>query len=244
LLGQLAAGDDRVVPIAFHVDYFNDPWKDPFSSPDFSRRQALYSRLYDKTHRLNKPDYLYLTPLILIDGQVPMVGSNKDAPTKARAALTTRATGNLEVDLRAELRPGADPFHATLLLDIQALAARADGREVLIGVAVTEDNIRTRVEAGELKGRDYIGRFVARSLAVKTATPRRSRPARLEIPITLDPAWNPANCEVVVYAQDDTTGRIAQAASRPWPNPAPEPDTKRPPSAIRSNADRPPDFRR
>jgi hypothetical protein len=217
LLGQLADGNDRVVPLALHVDYFNDPWKDPFSSPLFSRRQALYSQLYNKAHRLNKPDYLYLTPLILVDGQVPMVGSNKDAPAKAKAALRALGAAGPEIDLQAELKPGADARHATLILNVQAQTARADGREVLIGVAVTEDRITTRVGSGELKGRDYVGRYVARSLEVQSATPKRGRASRVEVPVTIDPTWNAARCAVVVYAQDDATGRIGQADSLPWP---------------------------
>jgi hypothetical protein len=31
MLGAL--GDRRIVPIALHVDYFNDPWQDVFSDP-------------------------------------------------------------------------------------------------------------------------------------------------------------------------------------------------------------------
>ena len=32
VLGALAERDSKIVPIAFHVDYFNDPWKDVFSA--------------------------------------------------------------------------------------------------------------------------------------------------------------------------------------------------------------------
>ena len=39
LLGALAEREGKIVPIAFHVDYFNDPWKDVFSDPLYSRRQ-------------------------------------------------------------------------------------------------------------------------------------------------------------------------------------------------------------
>src|SRR4051794_40217441 len=42
-LGALAAKNDRIVPIAFHVDYFNDPWKDPYSGALYSRRQMAYN---------------------------------------------------------------------------------------------------------------------------------------------------------------------------------------------------------
>src|SRR3954465_9410474 len=46
VLGALAGRDKRVVPIAFHVDYFNNPWKDVFSDPLYSQRQAVYNQIY------------------------------------------------------------------------------------------------------------------------------------------------------------------------------------------------------
>src|SRR5437868_694348 len=39
ILGQLAGRSERIVPIAFHVDYFNKPWKDPYSDALYSKRQ-------------------------------------------------------------------------------------------------------------------------------------------------------------------------------------------------------------
>src|SRR4051812_33089417 len=49
MLGALAEKDRRIVPIAFHVDYFNDPWKDVFSEPLYSQRQMAYNQLYIKS---------------------------------------------------------------------------------------------------------------------------------------------------------------------------------------------------
>src|SRR6516164_7621907 len=48
VLGALAERDRRIVPIAFHVDYFNVPWKDVFSDPVYSRRQMAYNEIYTK----------------------------------------------------------------------------------------------------------------------------------------------------------------------------------------------------
>ncbi|WP_422927802.1 DUF1223 domain-containing protein [Singulisphaera sp. PoT] len=45
VLGSLAERHDRVVPIAFHVDYFNDPWKDVFSDELYSQRQMAYNEI-------------------------------------------------------------------------------------------------------------------------------------------------------------------------------------------------------
>jgi hypothetical protein len=38
LLGVLASRNAQMVPVAFHVDYFNDPWKDPFSDSLYTQR--------------------------------------------------------------------------------------------------------------------------------------------------------------------------------------------------------------
>ena len=43
LMGKLASlgyGPDRVVPINFHVDYFNTPWEDPVLGPLVQRPRA------------------------------------------------------------------------------------------------------------------------------------------------------------------------------------------------------------
>ena len=45
LLGVLASRNAQMVPVAFHVDYFNNAWKDPFSNPVYSRRQASYNEI-------------------------------------------------------------------------------------------------------------------------------------------------------------------------------------------------------
>jgi Protein of unknown function (DUF1223) len=59
-LGALAQRNHRIVPIAFHVDYFNDPWKDVFSDALYSRRQMTYNQLYTKPK--NAEYGLYYTP--------------------------------------------------------------------------------------------------------------------------------------------------------------------------------------
>src|SRR4051812_3705493 len=48
ILGQLAERNRGIVPIAFHVDYFNKPWKDVFSDPIYSQRQMTYNQIYTK----------------------------------------------------------------------------------------------------------------------------------------------------------------------------------------------------
>src|ERR1044071_4466948 len=76
ILGALAERDRRIVPIAFHVDYFNKPWKDVFSDPLYSQRQMSYNQIYTKP----KPaEYgLYYTPMLMIDGEQSVNGRDPD----------------------------------------------------------------------------------------------------------------------------------------------------------------------
>lgn len=223
MLGELAR-DRRVVPLAFHVDYFNEPWKDPFSSPVFSRREAQYSLLYDKAHKVGKPDYLYLTPLVMVDGRTPMVGSNAEARSVARQAIARSLREPAEVAIRVvweepESASKADPLKRVARVEVSARSRRSADRKLLIGLTTWEDGLATDVPSGENKGTKYVGRFVARRLEVKPATLRRGQPTKESFPINLEADWKPANCGVAAYVQDETTGFILQAASLKWPAP-------------------------
>lgn len=68
-LAELAKRDD-VLPLAFHVDYWNYlGWQDTFSSPLWSERQRLYAK------RLDAGVY---TPQMVIDGDKQAIGSRVD----------------------------------------------------------------------------------------------------------------------------------------------------------------------
>jgi hypothetical protein len=58
----------RVITLSEHVDYWNRfGWKDPFSSAQFSKRQADYAQA------LGSGDYY--TPQMIVDGRTEFVGS-------------------------------------------------------------------------------------------------------------------------------------------------------------------------
>ncbi len=66
-LGQ--EGDDHIIPLSYHVDYWNYiGWADPFSQPDFGERQRTQAR------RLGHKVY---TPQVFVNNQTSFVGSNQ-----------------------------------------------------------------------------------------------------------------------------------------------------------------------
>ena len=223
-------GPDRVVPLALHVDYFNDPWKDPFSDPQFSRREEEYSRIYHEANRGTAPDVLYFTPLVMVDGRYPLLGSGPENKAKLRAALDRALREKPEVSLELALEDaGAGPGRKTLKVSIRALTPRAAGRPMLVGVATFEDRVSTKVGAGELAGKTYVGRNVTRKLAVQPANLLRKGATTLSFPVELAEGWNPARSGLAAFAQDERSGRIYQAATLPWK----APETIAPRSAVR-----------
>jgi hypothetical protein len=46
LLSDLGSSTNSVIPLAYHVDYWNHlGWSDPFSSHEWSERQSAYARV-------------------------------------------------------------------------------------------------------------------------------------------------------------------------------------------------------
>jgi hypothetical protein len=69
-LNEMSKGRADVLPLAFHVTYWDRlGWKDPFSFEAATSRQARYG------HRFGDGSY---TPEIVVDGAVGLVGSYRD----------------------------------------------------------------------------------------------------------------------------------------------------------------------
>lgn len=219
MLAGLAA-DDRIIPITFHVDYFNDPWVDPYSDPRFSRREMQYSLLYDRANKLNNPNYLYLTPLVMVDGRVPMVGKD-DAATKARASAAIRESVAEQPGLSIDLAFNTKNKPANKLeVTLSPLTNNFRGREVLVAAVPFTAETTTKVGSGELAGRTYNGRFIARGFDAKSVTLPKTGKKTESFTITPPKGVTPNKDGVVVLVQDEETGRIYQASKITWSNPS------------------------
>src|ERR1700693_5713577 len=100
LLSELGSSTKSVIPLAYHVDYWNHlGWSDPFSSHQWSERQNAYVRVLNLSG-----DY---TPQIVIGGGRQCVGS--DGRGIARAVAVARSASALgRVSLHTSLG-GAGP---------------------------------------------------------------------------------------------------------------------------------------
>jgi hypothetical protein len=211
ILGALAERDRRVVPIAFHVDYFNDPWKDVFSDPLYSRRQMTYNHLYKGP---KDPDYgLYYTPMLMIDGIEPVNGRDRAA---AEAAIRRALARKTEVGLDVALGVKGDGLSGAATIRVTSRSSRVEKTPLLVCAVLREDGVVTDVPSGENAGKSLVARFPARltkyefiELDGKSATTQR-------FAFELAPAWKRQNLRLAVFVQNKGTGAVYQATDLPW----------------------------
>ena len=221
LMGKFPAlgfGPNRVIPLNFHVDYFNTPWEDPYSEPSYSDREQSYNHVMKRTD-------LYFTPMMMVDGRYPFLGSNRDQAVAAiRKAKTTAPGVNLDLDLDGL---GA---RRTVTVKLAARTAEVAGRDLLVVVALTQDQVTTRVPSGENAGKTLVEHHVVRRLDHKFTKLDRTEAKTLTFTLTLPAGADPASVQVVAFAQDRANGQVHQAESVPWaPLPRPPPHPPFPP---------------
>ena len=137
------AGRGDVLPLAFHVTYWNSlGWRDPYSSETATSRQALYAM------RLGGGSY---TPEMVVDGRRGMVGSEREEVAAAIAASQGEAASAVPVRLG---RSGRD-------LSISIGQGQGQGRVVLVGF---DRRRQTQVGRGENSGRTLTESNIVRSL--------------------------------------------------------------------------------
>ena len=143
LLGQLARDPD-VIPIAYHVDYWNGlGWSDPFSAREWTLRQAQYVRA------MHLPSAY--TPQMVVGGTRQMVGS---AAAVVRSAIADAARTPTDATITVSMAKG--------IAVVETNTSRA-GLELL--VVATQSAAVTNVTAGENGGRTLTDVAIARRLA-------------------------------------------------------------------------------
>jgi hypothetical protein len=190
---DLAAKNIQVVPLGFHVDYWNSlGWKDRFSSADFSRRQEQYARSLN----VDGP----YTPQMVVDGTQEFVGNSAGQAERA----ISNAASQPEVATVTLSAAGADQ----LSIQVKAPAAAGDASVLL---AITEDNLTTTVGSGENNGRTLRHAAVVREL--RSLGRLHNGGFQASVPIKLEKDWKRQDLRAVVFVQQENAGKIQGAAS-------------------------------
>jgi len=174
----------RVIPLAFHVDYWDSlGWRDPFSSAEWTQRQARYAR----TMHLSSA----YTPQAVVNGTREFVGSNRSA---LNAALEKASSEKSRTEITLIARREGN----SLIADVHANVAANDD----LILAIVEDGVTTKIEHGENAGRTLTNDAIVRKLV---------RVAPGETTVRLDPAWR--SVSATAFVQDRNTLAIGVAAT-------------------------------
>jgi hypothetical protein len=211
ILGTLAEKHRSIVPIAFHVDYFNDPWKDVFSDPLYSQRQMAYNNIYKGP---KNPDHgLYYTPMLMVDGVEPVNG--RDAPS-AEAAIRRALGKKPAVGLQVAVDFKSRGLSGSAEVKVTSLSGRVEKTPLLVCAVLRENGVVTDIPSGENAGKSLVARFPARLTKYEFIELDGKSPKTQRFKFDVEPTWNQKNLRLAVFVQDKRTGVVHQAIDLPW----------------------------
>lgn len=192
LLGKYAAKNDpHIIPLSFHVDYWNRlGWKDSFSTAAFSARQQQYAAWFGN-------DGVY-TPQVVLNGQKEMVGSDDE---KIRAALT----GLLKEMPAAAINIQKVASTGNMINIDYSISGKYGG--ATLQTVLVEKSATTHIRAGENNGVTLVNYNVVRDLRT-VEVPAASGSLTLMMPA----GKAVEGFNVILFLQDKDSGKVIAAA--------------------------------
>ena len=180
--------NENIVTLEFHVDYWDrQGWKDPFSSPSFTRRQENYSR---ELHL----DSTY-TPQMIVDGRHEFVGSNR---AQAKETIIKSSA-----DAKAAIELIATDGKITVKID--NLTSHSDA---VVYLAIAESKLSTKVGGGENSGSTLEHSSVVRTLTSIGLIKKGVSSYTYDQPAAQNADWKAENIKYVVFVQETSSLKV------------------------------------
>jgi hypothetical protein len=203
-LGESARYPKQVIPLSFHVTYWDYiGWRDVYAQKAFDKRQSdIAARRHSRS--------IY-TPQLVLDG--------KD----------TRGFGRLERQLRdinrqqpaAGIRLQAHTDNERVRLDVRVDVTDASRRpDAGLYVALFENNINSRVGAGENRGKTLEHDHIVREFLGPLALPSAQAESHHELSVDVPAGVNLSNAGIAVFVQNTSDGSVLQALAVPLVTPS------------------------
>ncbi len=191
-------GTDRLIPLAFHVDYWNQlGWTDPFAQARFSDRQRQHSK--------RRGASFVFTPQLLLNGQDYRRGMLfDDIASKVKNINSSRPLA----DIRLAVSKSARSLHGSVEVD----ARNPQQRDAQLFLALYENGLVSEVKAGENKGHTLKHDFVVRELAGPFNMDNIGRVRHAQT-FRLAPDWKVRDLKLAAFVQAPQNGDIWQAVS-------------------------------
>ncbi len=199
-MSGLKFSNDKVVPLAFHVDYWDYiGWKDKFSKSEYSDRQR-------KIAAFGGAGFVY-TPQFVFNG--------RDFRGSDSSRLNQGIENSSKFASRANLTlNAANQASGEILIKATAQAVNTnDIKNSDIFIAIYENKLISQVNAGENNGRELKHDYVVRDFL---GAYQLSNKNEFTKNITLKPDWKGRNAGAVIFVQDSRNGEILQSLQLPF----------------------------
>ncbi|HID83270.1 MAG TPA: DUF1223 domain-containing protein [Chromatiales bacterium] len=196
-LGQLEKKgytSDKVIPIALHVDYWDYlGWRDIYADPRHSKRQ--------QQHVLRNRLATAYTPQLILDGKNLRPSRLLDSKLKKINA----------VDAEVEIRLSAGPVKNNQLTVTSHINSTKKGlsRAEKLFLVLVEDDINSRIKAGENAGRTLKHHSVTRTF-LKPVPLNNSKERAIQKVILIPKDSNQEKLSIVAFVEAEP-GNILQA---------------------------------
>lgn len=189
---------DRVVPLAFHVDYWDYlGWRDMFSQTNFTERQR-------QTAQINRSGFVY-TPQLVLNGRDYRRGFLRDG-TNERIKEINQQKPLADISLALSM-PVADQLHVFGEIVVAGAVERQNAEAYL---ALYENNLSNEVKAGENSGHTLHHDFVVRELVGPIAINQQGN-VQFQQTFNLKSGWKLQDSGVVAFVQNNRSGDVLQA---------------------------------
>jgi hypothetical protein len=193
-----------IVPLAFHVDYWDYiGWKDRFANAQFANRQRASAALHGSR--------TVYTPQVMIDGRDNRTWQSGSRFETSMRELAGRAS-------RASMSVSSTESGGTFDISADVTVPNdVDRRDAQVYFAITENNLVSRVTSGENKGatlkHDYVVRELLGPFSLNDAGSTAS--ARIQKRVRIGPDWKREDLAVAAFVQHARDGSVLQAIRFP-----------------------------
>jgi len=197
-LQDRGTGTNQVVPLAFHVDYWDYiGWKDRFAQPEFSQRQRLLATR-------NQASFIY-TPQFVLNGRDFRRPWKKDGLAEKLRDINA---GKAKISITLAQAREANRVRVSLH------AANRDASHAHLFVALFENGLNSEIKAGENAGKKLYHEFVVRELGGPVlVAPGKSLEHELEF--DLSAYGDASSIGLAVFAENASSGESLQAMTVP-----------------------------
>lgn len=191
-------GADRLIPLAFHVDYWDYiGWKDEFAKAQYTARQREMAQVSGSR-------FVY-TPQVLLSG-ADYRGWGSPTDLAARLEKIQRPAPGADILLQARNTGNSG-------LEVAVTASlRESKRDAVLYLALHESRLASDVKAGENSGRRLDHDYVVRELIGPVRFSREGE-ARISQALPLKPEWKRGDLGISAFVQDHGTGEVLQAVA-------------------------------